>query len=111
MQFTEGIKNNAAAGVLLADVGAMLYEHHLVPVSILLSGQGSVIAELQLRNAANSANVFSQIIIVPALGTVNFHIPTPMKVLVGQRLRIVTFAAVTGQCQASLFVGDFDPNP
>lgn len=65
--------------------------------------------ELQLRDAANTTTVKSQIIAVPAFTTTwGFSVSTQiyLDVTANQRLRIIQVAAVTGSVSVSL-VGNF----
>jgi hypothetical protein len=76
---------------------------------IMVVGAANVasVFELQLRNAANSATLKSQILAVPANGTGN--IPESSNVFAmaeGERLRVIQVAAATGSVSVSMWHTD-----
>lgn len=87
-------------GQVLVDTGALPAGYYLLAVI----GGGSVawVYDVQLRNAANTANIESQRRRPPA-GNEDF--PFPNKVFVGadERLRCVLSGAIIGQVQMSVW--------
>lgn len=90
------------AGTILADTGALSIG--LLSFTILLASSGpSATLELQLRNAANSANVATQTINSTGYGS--DAIPVPIVIGLNQRLRLVVVNNYTGDVDASILWG------
>lgn len=98
---TEGLLTDPALGAVLADTGRFTQGRIIYPCLILASSVGFQ-ALLQRRNTSNDATVSDNllpvtlsIVIVPSFG--------PIHIKPGERLRIVTRAAVVGDVQCSIF--------
>ena len=97
---TQGRQTSPAAGSVLADTGPLggqgYYPQVLVSSTV---GTGAVLEVL----GANGAVQKSQVLAVPANGTFEFTSRGDIEVVEGGRLRVTSFAAITGTIQASLF--------
>lgn len=98
---TAGVQTNPVLDAILADTAALPAGKYLFQVFI----SSSVVAafEVEHRNAANGANVFSQRVHVPASDT--SRLPGPAFVLtmaLNERVRVRNVAALTGNVQAQI---------
>jgi hypothetical protein len=101
--YSEGVKPNPLANDVLAEVPAFTYDHGLSLTIVIAAATIALACQLQHRNAANNANVHSQIITVPAFGTQYVAITMPIDLLTDERVRVVAFLGIIGSCQVSIF--------
>jgi hypothetical protein len=97
---TAGIQTNPATDFILADTGALT--DTLTRATIVLGGSAAMIATLEHRNAANSANLNAQVFASPINVASPFYLDG-LSIAPGERLRLRLNAAVTGSVQASIF--------
>ena len=98
--FTNGILTNPAIDTILVDTGAFAEATGPLIVRVIVSSTVIAAPILELRNAANSANISSQAFISPANTTVELDLPVTWAV--SERLRVRLNAAITGLIQASI---------
>lgn len=99
---TSGPVNNAADGTVLLDTGALPAGAFSLPLFVISADAPSNL-RLEWRNAANGANIRSQILVVIA-GTMFFEFrPASITVALNERVRLVTMGTVSGNIQASIF--------
>ena len=104
---SSGRLTNPLLDQVLVDTGAMSAGSYFFDA--FAASSVASIFEVQLRDAANTATLKSQIIAVQATSsTWGFEIPssTYLDVAVNQRIRMIQVAPVTGQVSVSL-VGNF----
>lgn len=101
---TGSILTNPTNGDVLVDTGAIKAGYYLI--GVLASASVALVYDLQLRNAANDANVKSQ---RRRFGTTDstlnddMLLPNKISVEQNQRLRCVLVGSITGEVQLSLF--------
>jgi len=97
---TEGVKTNPTTGVLFADTGQLaegIYDFDILAVGGAAGG-----ADLQHRNAGNTANIKAQAIFISASTmTYPWHI-RGLKMAANERLRMVCYWNYTGVYQGSI---------
>ena len=99
---TAGVQINPATDAILADTGA-LSPGGTTNITIVIGGSVAFIVTVEHRNAANSANVTSQVI--AAAANTPYDVIFPGVIFAsGERIRVRLTAGVTGSVQASLFV-------
>jgi hypothetical protein len=92
---------NPVLDQVLCDSGALPAGSRYV--TVYGSATVAAVFELQLRNAANSATLKSQILAVPASGTNQLNESvTSFPMADQERLRIIQVAAVTGSVSVSM---------
>jgi hypothetical protein len=102
MWATAGVQTNPAINAILADTGA-LTPGGQTGVTVILGGSVAFIVTLEHRNAANDANVNTQVLAAAANDPFTVSLPG-IDFASGERIRIRLNAAVTGSIQASLLV-------
>ena len=101
--FTAGPLTNPTANTILADSGAQPIAG-FIPSFVVAATIGAVVV-LEWRNAANDANLWSQVFPIQASSPYSYTFPGSVEVLSdGERFRLRLNATVVGQVQASLFV-------
>lgn len=101
---SSGRITNPIADQVIADTGAL--PGICRQFTAIASASVATIFELQLRNAANTATLKSQILAVPASGSITTSDQPNNAAFCmadNERLRIVTVVGVTGSVSASLF--------
>ena len=98
---TQGRLTNPTANTVLADTGPLPQGPTLAP-QIVASSTVLVQLLFQRRNAANDATITEQSIVVLANSSTDIPIKHHMELQDGERLRVATFANVTGTVQASI---------
>ena len=103
-----GKQTNPTSGDVLADTGAigaaqgMGEGGGIFAVMVIASASADAEMVVQLRNAANDANVGdTHVFYIPAAGSVEFVFP--LEVEGAQRIRIAMNANLTGSAVASVF--------
>jgi hypothetical protein len=96
---TAGIQVNPAASAVLADSGPKA--GGAFDALVILGANVAVVATVEWRNAANTANVKSQVIAVGANQVIQLKFPVDLAL--NERVRVLNNAAVTGSVQASVF--------
>ncbi len=96
---SEGILTNPALDAILADSGAL--PACTTGVTVLLGGSVACICTLEHRNAANTANIASQVIAITANQLLPMDLPGVV-FAANERIRIRLNVGVTGSLQASL---------
>ncbi len=97
---TGGILTNPATDAIIVDTGA--YVGGQTAVTCVIASTVAAIIILEYRNAANTLNLNSQAIIIPANTTFDLTVPG-VSLNVNERFRARLFAGITGSLQASLF--------
>src|SRR6266705_1326529 len=99
---TEGEKTNPGAGVILADTGVLndVQSHYY---SFVVTATVSASVNIEVRNAANDATLFSQSVKVLASDTKYIPVPTVYDSLPNGRVRIVMDTLIVGKVQAAIF--------
>lgn len=98
--FDGSVQSSPAAGTVIADTGTLLAGNYLVAVHGASAADWAY--DLQLRNAANTANVKVQRR-RPLKGNEDFILPNKIVVAEGERLRVVTVGAGPSEVQVSIF--------
>jgi hypothetical protein len=97
---TAGIQTNPLIDTILADTGAVA--DAVTRVTAVIGGNVAMVVHFEHRNAANNANLFSQVL--AAAANAPFVLPLDgLTVAAGERLRVRINPAVTGSVQASLY--------
>jgi len=102
--FTAGVLTNPVTDTILADTGVIagaLPNSYCVNTIVISSNVAAVIF-LEQRNAANSANINSQAILIQASDTITYPRFCVVLTEVNQRIRLRLNAGVTGTMQASI---------
>jgi hypothetical protein len=99
---TAGVQVNPAANAILADSGPVTFGTH--KLTIIVASTAAAVVVLEHRNAANSANLESQIIPVNANVPFAFALGTGLDTAEGERIRLRLNAAITGSVQGSIFI-------
>jgi hypothetical protein len=97
--FSAGPLTNPAIDTILADTGAA--PANSATVTIVVASTVAAVAMIEKRNAANTANVSSQVVPVTANGLVPVTLPD-INWVDNERLRVRLTAAITGQIQCSI---------
>jgi len=97
---TGGILTNPAIDTILADSGALAAGQ--TGVIFIFGGSVAAIATIEHRNAANTANLNSQVIAIAANDAKQYCLPGII-FAASERIRLRLNAAVTGSLQASVF--------
>jgi hypothetical protein len=97
---TGGILTNPATDAIVADTGA--YVGGQTQITAVIASTVASILIVEHRNAANTANINSQAVIVSANETYVLQIPG-VSLAPNERFRVRLFAGITGSLQASLF--------
>ena len=97
---SEGIQTDPGASVLLADTGALPGGRRHTFTILCWANVGAEMI-IQLRNAGNTDTVNSQVLSV-TLGSLIIAFTVKLVPAISERLRIITRAAITGACQASI---------
>jgi hypothetical protein len=100
--FSAGIVTNPATDAILADSGALAGDAGPQDVSILVGGTVLAVLTIEHRNAANGANLFSQVITSPANDARQFWVTTRFNS--SERVRVRLNVGVTGSLQSSIFL-------
>jgi hypothetical protein len=102
--YTEGVKSTPSSGTVLADTGEM--EEGSRSVAFWVSANVLATVRLEVRNAANNANVIAQTFHLSAVSPVATpELSGVINLATDERIRIVTSGALAlGEIQASLFV-------
>jgi len=98
--FTNGILTNPAINTILADSGALPEAGGPVSTRVIVSSTVICAPILELRDAANSANISSQAFILAA--NTSLEIELPITWAAGERMRVRLNAAITGLIQVSI---------
>jgi hypothetical protein len=98
--FTNGVLTNPAINTILADTGALTEAGGPVSTRVVVSSTVISAPIFELRNAADSANISSQALILAA--NTSLEIEFPVTWAAGERLRLRLNAAITGLIQASI---------
>jgi len=101
---SSGRITNPIADQVLVDTGQLPQG----TMSFMLVGSATVasVFEIQLRNAANTATLKSQILAVPASSTANIPetpVNPPFAIATDERLRVIQVTGITGSVSVSLF--------
>lgn len=99
---TQGQLTNPAANALVADTGPQTANG--ANVQIVVTSTVAARFVIEWRNAANTANLWSQVIAVPANVTQQIELPVGIPFNTNERLRIIMFAAISGFAQGSIVV-------
>ena len=97
---SSGIVANPTAGQILLDSGPLSAGTR--EAQIIVSANIATFCEFQLRNAANSATLRSQVIAVPANHGISIPFPTGLENGENERFRIVNLVNITGQVSVSI---------
>ena len=100
--FTQGLLTNPTINTLVADTGAMAANG--VNIKIIVGASVASRFAIEWRNAANTANLWSQIVANPANQSISVDLPVGIPFAAGERLRIIMAAALTGVAQGSIIV-------
>ena len=98
--FTAGALTNPAANTILADTGPMGLGS-TAPAFVICSTVASVVV-LEYRDAANVANLYSQVFTVPVSSCFYYLYPTSWSNDVDERVRLRLNSVIVGSIQASL---------
>ena len=98
---TAGVQTNPAIDAILADSGAIA-AGGVTEATIILGGNVAAVCTIEQRNAANSANVNTQVIACAAGSVEQVKLPG-VSLAANERIRVRLNAAVTGSLQASVF--------
>lgn len=99
---TGGAFTNPAINTILADSGPLTDNTH--EVTILVSSTVAAVVVLEYRNATDTANVWSQYVIIPANSFQPYKIEKFVITNLNERLRMRLNAAITGSIQASILI-------
>ena len=99
--FTAGVQVNPAAGAVLADSGALAAGQ--TEVTVIFGGNIAAVATIEHRNAANTANLNSQVIACLANDVIQAKLPG-VPIAASERIRVTLNATIVGSVQASVFV-------
>jgi hypothetical protein len=102
MWATAGVQTNPSTDAILADTTA-LTPGGQSDVTVIIGGNVAFVVTVEHRNAANNANVNTQVLAAAANAPFSCDMPG-INFGSGERLRIRLNAAVTGSVQASLFL-------
>lgn len=94
------VLTNPSDGTVLADTGALDAGRYLF--GFIISSSASAVADIQHRNAGNSANNDAIRIRTPA-GTEYPIFTNNVRLAANERIRVVTVGAFTGDIQATIF--------
>ena len=98
--YSEGVQTDPGASILLADTGALPGGRRHTFTILCWANVGAEMV-WELRNAANTGNTRDQVLSV-TLGSLTIAFTVKIVPAIGERLRIITRAAITGACQASI---------
>jgi hypothetical protein len=98
--FTAGPLTNPAINTILADTGPMI-AGSTAPAFVVCSTVASVVV-LEYRDAANAANLYSQVFTVPLNSCFHYLYPTSWTTVDDERVRLRLNSAIVGSIQASL---------
>lgn len=99
--YTQGALTNPAVNAILADSGARP-PGGKTPAFVICTTVAAVVV-LEYRDAANAANIYSQVFTVSANTCFRYEFPPVFDTADQERFRLRLNAAVTGTLQASLF--------
>ena len=102
--FTGGVLTNPITDAILADTGTIvgaLPNSYCINVIVISSNIAAVVI-LEQRNAANTANITSQAILIQANDTITYPRFCVVLTEVSQRIRLRLNLGVTGVMQASI---------
>ena len=99
--FGGAVLTNPATNAILDDSGALLGGNYLF--AVIAGGTVAFVADVEHRNAANSANVNAMRIYVPANSTILIPFPNDVVLAVDERVRVKLVAGVTGDVSMALF--------
>lgn len=99
--FSAGILVNPVIDTILADTGPMPTAAGPINIQVIFGGNIAAVAVVELRNAANIANVSSQVIACVANQAIQFDFDG-LIFAASERLRVRLNAAVVGSVQASI---------
>jgi len=97
---TAGVQTNPATDAILADSGALATG--VTEATVILGASVACICTIEQRNAANSANVNTQVIAVAANAVEQITLPG-VNLAASERIRLRLNVGVTGSVQASVF--------
>jgi len=97
---TAGIQTNPATDAILADSGAL--PGGVGAVTVVIGGSVAFIVTVEHRDAANTANVKTQVLAAGANDPFSVELPG-INFAASERIRVRLNAGVTGSVQASLF--------
>ena len=98
---TAGIQVNPATDAILADSLALVGGQS--GVTVIVGGNIAAIYTIEHRNAANTANINSQVVASVLNEAKEYHLPG-IVFAANERIRVRLNAAVVGSLQASVFV-------
>jgi hypothetical protein len=96
--FSAGVLTNPILDTIMADTVGVNGSGSL---RVILGGSVPVIATIEQRNAANTANINSQVIAVAANEVLSLDLPG-IPFATSERLRVRLNVGITGSCQASI---------
>jgi hypothetical protein len=100
--FSAGLLANPVANTILADTGAMTVAGS-AKLKLVMGADVGMVVFLEQRNAANSANINSQVLANAANSPYDLEIPG-VEWAAGERFRLRLSIALTGSAQASIFL-------
>lgn len=102
MWVTEGPQTDPGAGTVLADTAPLLIRGWRPIPSLLVSANADALVILQHRNVDNDGNVRIHVFPIGANRPFTLLQPGSVRVLDGERFRVVTSGTTSGIIQASL---------
>ena len=98
--FTAGVQTNPATDAILADTGALAGGQS--GAAVVIGANVAMVVTVEHRNAANSANINTQVLACGANAPYDVDLPG-VTFAASERIRIRLNTGVTGSVQASLF--------
>jgi len=106
MWISSGRVSDPITNQVLLDTGALPLGNGVLSFMFIGASTVASVFEIQLRDATNITTLKSQIVAVPASGTVAIPetpINPPFTIATNERLRIIQVVGITGQVSVSLF--------
>jgi hypothetical protein len=100
--FSAGVQTNPSTDAILADTGALSASGRLGEIKVVLGGNIAAVCTIEHRNAANNANLNSQVIACLANGNYDISLPG-LSWGASERFRVRLNVGVVGSVQASIF--------
>lgn len=99
---TAGVFTNPAINTILADTGGITRDATL-SAQALISCEVTCIVAIEYRDATDTSNVWTHIVILPSADTRGVYDLHSFLSVTGQRVRLRLVQAITGRAQGSIF--------